>query len=101
VSYQILWSDSALERVAVFLDFIAEENPPAARRVIEDLFRRTEILAEQPRLGRPLTDDIHSDLRRLVIGKYVLVYRILETQRTITILAIRHSRERSLPGEDV
>jgi toxin ParE1/3/4 len=101
VSYRVLWSDSALERITEFLDFIAEDNPAAAKRVIENLRLRVGNLAEQPRLGRPLSEGIDPDLRRLVVGKYVVVYKIQETRRLIDILAVRHSRERPLPGEAV
>jgi toxin ParE1/3/4 len=73
VSYRVLWSDSALERITEFLDFIAEDNPAAAKRVIENLRLRIGNLAEQPRLGRPLSEGIDPDLRRLVVGKYVVV----------------------------
>jgi toxin ParE1/3/4 len=101
VSYRVLWSESALERVTEFLDFIAEENPAAAKRVIEDLRQRVGLLADQPRMGRPLLEGIDPDLRRLIVGKYVVVYRIQENRRIIDIVAVRHSRERSLPQEGV
>jgi toxin ParE1/3/4 len=100
VSFQILWSDSALERITEFLDFIAEDNPAAARRAVADLFRRVETLVEQPHLGRLLSEGIDPDLRRLVVGKYMVVYRIQETRRTITIVAVRHSRQRPLTEEE-
>ena len=99
MSYEILWSESALERITEFLDFIAEDNPAAAKRVIEDLRQRVGALAEHPRLGRPLSEGIDPGLRRLVVGKYVVVYRVQESRRAIDIVAIRHSRERSLPEE--
>jgi toxin ParE1/3/4 len=99
VSYEILWSESALERITEFLDFIAEDNPAAAKRIVEDLRQRIGILAEQPRLGRHLSEGIDPGLRRLIVGKYVVVYRIQETRRIIDIVAVRHSRERPLPYE--
>lgn len=101
MSYRILWSDSALKRITEFMDFIAEDNPAAAKRVIEDLRQRVGALAEHPRLGRPLSEGIDPDLRRLIVGKYVVVYRVQETRRTIDIVAVRHSRERSLPQEGI
>jgi plasmid stabilization system protein ParE len=52
MAWRIVWSDSALDRVTVFLDFIAEENPAAARRVIQTLFDRVDTLADFPYLGR-------------------------------------------------
>lgn len=99
MAYRVLWSEAALSRVAEFLDFIAKENPAAARRVIQDLFDRVAVLADQPRMGRRLSATADTDVRRLVAGKYVVVYQIHEPRKTITILAARHSRERSLPEE--
>jgi toxin ParE1/3/4 len=100
VAYRIVWSDSARERIAEFVEFIAEDNPDAAKRVIEDLRRRIQVLSEQPRMGRPLARDIDSALRRLIAGQYIVVYRIEEPQQIITIVAIRHSRQRSLREEE-
>lgn len=99
--YQIVWSDSALERIAEFLDYIGEENPAAAHRMLEDLRDRVRVLADFPRLGRPLADDVDPGLRRLVLGNHVLVYRIHEASQTVTIASIRHFRQRSLAGEEV
>ena len=83
-----------------FFDFIAEENPGAARRVVQDLLDRIEVLADHPRLGRRLFDEVDPELRRLVAGDYIVVYRIIETRKEISIVAVRHSRQRSLPGEE-
>jgi toxin ParE1/3/4 len=100
VACQIVWSDSALDRIIEFLDFIAEENPEAAQRVIAQLFNRVGVLAEQPRAGRRLSEDSDPDLHRFVAGKYIVVYRLQEARQTVTIVAVRHSRERSLPQEE-
>jgi toxin ParE1/3/4 len=100
MAWRIVWSDSALDRVTVFLDFIAEENPAAARRVIQKLFDRVDTLADFPHLGRPLLSGIDPTLRRIVFGSYVVVYQVVESAQTISIVTIRHSRERSLPQEE-
>lgn len=96
--YRITWSESALERMEEILDFL--EDAPAARRAAADLFSRVLVLADHPRLGRPLDDEVEPDLRRLVLGDYVLVYRIEERTQTISIAAVRHVRQRSLRGEE-
>jgi len=99
--YKILWSDSALERITEILDFIATENRAAARRIVDDLRDRVQRLADHPRLGRPLSDEMDPDLRRLVLGDYVVLYRIHEISQTIAIVAVRHFRQHSLRGEEV
>jgi plasmid stabilization system protein ParE len=87
-------------RVAEFLDFIAKDNPAAARRVIQDLFDRVAVLGEQPRMGRRLSAAADLEVRRLVARKYVVVYQVHEARKTITIVAARHSRERPLAEEE-
>lgn len=99
MSYRIVWSDSALDRVTEFLDFIAEDNPAAAKRVIEDLFDRVQALAEHPYLGRPLLEGVDPSLRRMVIGSYVVVYQAIDIRTTISIVAVRHFRQKPLPQE--
>ncbi|RPH57199.1 type II toxin-antitoxin system RelE/ParE family toxin [bacterium] len=100
MAYRVVWSEAALSRAAEFLDFIARDNPAAARRVIRDLFDRVAALADQPRMGRRLSATAETDLRRLVAGKYIVVYQIHEPRKTITVVAARHSRERLLSEEE-
>jgi toxin ParE1/3/4 len=100
LSYQVVWSESALERIEEILDFLEEERA-VARRIVDDLFDRVQVLAEFPRMGRPLNDEVEPDLRRFVFGEYVLLYRVEERTQTISIGAVRHFRQRSLRGEDL
>jgi toxin ParE1/3/4 len=99
VAYRVLWSDSALERATEFLDFIAEENPAAARRVVQDLFDRVEALSEHPFLGRRLSNEVDPSLRKLVVGSYIVVYQLNEARQTIWVVAVRHYRQSPLPQE--
>ena len=100
MSYRVLWSNSALERATEFLDFIAEENPAAARRVVQDLFDRVDTLSEHPLLGRRLSDEVDPSLHRLVVGSYIVVYQVNEARQTIWVVAVRHYRQRPLPQEE-
>jgi addiction module RelE/StbE family toxin len=100
VSFRVRWSEFALGRAAELFDFIAEENPAAARRVIQDLLDRVQALSDHPQLGRRLSDDVDASLRRLVVGSYIVAYQVEEGSQTINIVAVRHFRQRALPGED-
>ncbi|MEP7010703.1 MAG: type II toxin-antitoxin system RelE/ParE family toxin [Acidobacteriota bacterium] len=100
MSFRVLWSDSALDRAAQLFDFIAEESPAVARRVIEDLFDRVKVLSDFPQLGRRLSEEIDSSLRRLVVGSYITVYQVEEGTQTITVVAVRHFREKTLAEEE-
>lgn len=56
--------------------YIADENPDAADRLLEEIDRNCALLAENPRLGRA-RPDIAPGLRYLPTGNYLILYRLL------------------------
>lgn len=101
MGYRVLWSETAIARVAEFTDFVARGDSKSARTALRDLFGRVQALADHPRLGRPLSEGADPSLRRLVAGTYVVVYQIRSTQEVVFILSVRHFRERPLAYEGV
>jgi toxin ParE1/3/4 len=55
--------------------YIAEDNQPAAKRVIEDFNRKFEFLGRNPEAGRR-RDDLHPGLRSFPFGDYLIFYRV-------------------------
>lgn len=69
--------------------YVAVDNPDAADRLLrafDELFGKT---ADFPELGRSI-DSLVSGHRILTRGSYVLVYRLLETRRTIELVRVVH-----------
>ena len=99
--YRILWTDRALARLDEQADFIAAENPGAARRMLEQVSLRVGGLAEMPRSGRvyPGADD--PELRELVIGAHRVIYLVAEHERVIHVLTVRHGRQRPRSPDDL
>ncbi|MDX8128445.1 type II toxin-antitoxin system RelE/ParE family toxin [Methylomonas sp. OY6] len=56
--------------------YIAQDNPPAADRVLDDLEQRFIMLADNPQMGR-YRPDIAPELRYFISGKYLILYRTL------------------------
>jgi toxin ParE1/3/4 len=54
---------------------IAIHNRPAARRIVRRLDHRISLLADYPELG-PKHPDIVEELRMLVEGNYLILYRV-------------------------
>jgi toxin ParE1/3/4 len=54
--------------------YIAAENPNAADRLLEEIDRTCDLLADNPLLGRA-RPDIAPELRYLPIGNYLILYR--------------------------
>jgi plasmid stabilization system protein ParE len=74
------------------LAYLADIEPPAARRLRERLAIVRRLLSEHPRLGRP--EPMRAS-RRLVVAPYVVTYR--EKGDDIEIMDIRHSRQQERP----
>jgi plasmid stabilization system protein ParE len=91
---RIVWSDSALRGIQRLYRFLAPKNIAAARRAVKAIRDSVKILAEHPRIGRPVVD-MDEAFRDWVIdfgdSGYVVRYR-MENDGVI-ILAVRHQKE--------
>lgn len=56
--------------------YIAQDNPAAADRLLDQINDKILLLAEQPELG-PSREDIAPELRYLPVGNYLILYRII------------------------
>jgi toxin ParE1/3/4 len=57
--------------------YIAQDNPEAADRVLDDIEQRFHVLADNPLMGR-LRPDIAPELRYFTAGKYLILYRTMQ-----------------------
>ncbi|WP_219821280.1 type II toxin-antitoxin system RelE/ParE family toxin [Methylobacter tundripaludum] len=73
--------------------YIAQDNPRAADRVLDDIEQRFHALADNPLMGR-LRSDIAPELRYFVVGSYLILYRTAEDG--IQIVRVIHGA-RDLP----
>ena len=49
---KLVWSRRAVAHLAALRQYIARDNPPAARDVAEQILRAVELLQTQPHMGR-------------------------------------------------
>lgn len=85
---RIRYTPNARDCIAEIREYIARENPQAARRVVTHIRNQTLSLAEQPNTGRPGRCE---GTRELVVTHYrcVVAYRIENEE--ICILAVVHT----------
>ena len=90
---EIVWLDSAVNDVVRLREFIAKENPSAAKKSAEAIKDAAQRLIEAPSMGRPVKDlpQFRDLLTRFGAGGYVLRYRV--HSETVYIVHIRHYRE--------
>ena len=87
---KIVWSPLALERVEDIAWYIAEDNPDAAVRWVDDLFATVERLADYPKSGRMVPEVGSHRIRELIFGAYRVIY---SSKNQIDILTVRRSSQ--------
>ncbi|MET3998043.1 MULTISPECIES: type II toxin-antitoxin system RelE/ParE family toxin [Pseudomonadota] len=87
---KIVWSPLALERVEDTARYIAEDNPDAAVRWVEDLFSAVERLADFPESGRMVPEVGSPRIRELIFGTYRVIY---SAKGRVDILTVRRSSQ--------
>lgn len=85
---EVVWLDKALADLRAIGAYIAQDNAPAAYRVMRRIKAAADTLADNPEMGRPGRVD---GTRELVISDlpYILPYQI--TDEVIRILAVMHT----------
>jgi addiction module RelE/StbE family toxin len=85
---KLRWLTAALADLRAIKDYISEENPSAAQRVIDKIRTETGILLRQPSIGRA---GRIVDTRELVIKQYPYIVAYRELGDEIHILAVVHT----------
>ncbi len=87
---QVVWTEPALDGIALAYDYIFEFNPRAAMHVADALRIEGDSLEHFPHRGRPVPG---TNMRELISAyPYIIRYRV-EGDRVI-ILRVRHTARR-------
>ena len=77
---QIAWTNEALRWLEDIFEYIAADNPAAARRTVEGIFERAQVLAQYPEMGHRY---LHSprNVRILLFEHYRIAYPAVQRDR--------------------
>lgn len=82
---RVEWTDQAIDEIDLIVSYIELFDPAAAARVGARLFELGDSLADFPRRGRPVSDDVRE---MTTVPPYILRY---ETDGDVVlILSVRH-----------
>jgi len=95
---KIIWSPIAVDRVSEIASYIAQENPAAAEKRVDAVFRKVNDLQTFPESGRIVSETQNKTIRELIYGNYRLIYRLEE--KRISILTIRYGKQ-ILPVDEI
>ena len=85
---KIRWLEDSIKDLKTLRQYIAQENPTAARRVAKRIIQSVNLLSDQPGIGR--AGRVPNSRELVVAGTPFLVpYRI--KNNTIEILRVMHS----------
>ena len=92
---KVRWLDLAVDDLADIVDYIARDNPGAAKRIVSRLWSAVKSLSRQPEMGRP--GRVYGT-RELVVSDtpFIVPYRIVESE--VQILRVLHGA-RKWPDE--
>lgn len=88
---KVLWLVEALVDLRGIKDYIAQDNPVAARRIVKAVKDGVEILKDHPGIGRP---GRLAETRELVIRHYPYIVAYREAESAIHVLAVVHTSRR-------
>jgi plasmid stabilization system protein ParE len=91
---KLIWTPEALADVQRLYRFLAPKDANAAQRAVQAIRAGVKILAQRPRVGRPV-EDVEPEFREWVIefgnSGYVALYHF--DGEVAVILAVRHQKE--------
>jgi toxin ParE1/3/4 len=87
---RIRWTRRAQRQLESALNYIAEENPIAARHLAAHIYQATRLLKENPRLGRP---GRIADTREWVVKDTSFLLGYATGNNELQILALLHSKQ--------
>ena len=88
---RLIWTEPALEDLGQVADYIALDNPAAAKRLVQKVFTKAELLQNSPEIC-PVPQDLpDSRYRHMVVGPLRIFYRI-EGDSVFLVYVMRSER---------
>lgn len=95
---EIRWSHEAAQWLKEIYEYIAQDNPTAAGKVVSGIYEKAQLLSDFPEIGYKYREEPEGEIRILLYGHYRIAYLI--TDGPIDILGVFHGAlqiERYLP----
>ncbi|WP_321959337.1 type II toxin-antitoxin system RelE/ParE family toxin [Burkholderia cenocepacia] len=89
---ELVWTPRARRAREAAIDYIAQDNPLAALGQLDEIERQTDMLIENPEIGRPGRVD---GTRELVINRtpFIIVYRLKPRAQRIELIRFLHGAQ--------
>lgn len=95
---KVSWSPLAIDRVSEIAEYIAKDNPKAAKSWVDTVFEKVASLKPHLESGCVVPEINNRAIRELIYGNYRIVYRVED--RRVSILTLRHGKQ-ILPVDEI
>jgi toxin ParE1/3/4 len=92
LAYHIKWTLKALNDLRDVHEYIAKDSTRYAAIQIESILNSISNLSAFPLLGRQTPEFPKLPYRELISGNYRVLYRVIEEESVILIMAVAHGR---------
>ena len=87
----VIWSEPAKADLRSIYDFIANNSPFYAKKVVQDIRGKTDVLNDLPNIGKKVPELNIETIRELSQYSYRIIYEVKPDRAEI--LAIIHDRQ--------
>ncbi len=94
---KVQWTYRSVRHLVEIYEYIAQDSPLYAKRIVDRLTRRSEQIGTYPKSGRKVPEYERDDIREVIEGRYRIIYRIKPDQ--VDILAVIHCAR--IPPSDI
>ncbi|RXJ90689.1 plasmid stabilization protein [Arcobacter sp. CECT 8983] len=85
----INWTNEAEFWLKDIHDYIALDKKSIAKKVVNEIFNKVQILQSFPKIGYEYLNDENKEIRILLYGHYRIAY-LIKNENTIDILGVFH-----------
>ena len=93
---RVHWTRTAIHHLVGIYEYIAQDSPRYAQRMVDKLTHRSEQIAAFPKSGRMIPEYDAPDVREVIESPYRVIYRIKRDQ--IDILTVVHGAQQLPPA---
>ena len=86
----VIWSEPAKADLRSIHDFIARDSRHYAKKVAQDIRKKTDVLNDLPKLGKKVPELSDDAVRELSMHSYRIIYEI--KSQDAFVLAVVHKR---------
>jgi len=86
---KVFWTETAVNHLSSIYNYISQNSPQYAQRLVERLTRRSEQIANFPFSGRIVPEFETEQIREVIEGSYGIIYYIKPDQ--IDVIAVLHA----------